>query len=98
MGTLQFILTAGAIVVGIVWAIDIPTTKWEFKHEPLRRKRTLLEILMQAQAIQQTGDGVDYETRPPARTYTEAVKRMQEREKARLEHPPNNGDSSRVQG
>jgi len=77
-GTLQFILLASAVIIGIVWAIDIPTTKWfGFKKPPIP---SLLSILQRINGIPPIGTD---ETKPPARTYTEAIKRMQERETTR---------------
>jgi hypothetical protein len=79
MGTLLFILLASVAIVLIAWAIDIPTTKWEgFKPTPRKR---LLDILERIR-IQDEEEDPD-EAQPPATTYTEAVKRMQRREKAR---------------
>ena len=81
MGTLLFILLASAVIASIAWALDIPTHKWEGFHARPRRKRTLLSIL---EATRATYEEEDHdEVKPPAHTYTEAVKRMQDREKAR---------------
>lgn len=87
MATLQFILIVGAVVVGIVWAIDIPTTKWEGFKKP--RKLSLLQILERLAGIQETDNR---ETKPPANTYTEAFSRMQEREETRLNKLANRTD------
>lgn len=80
MDTLQFILLTGVAVVGIAWAIDIPTTKWMFKYS-VRRRKPLWQILQDSVRVTQETD--TRETKPQAHTYTEAVSRMQEREKAR---------------
>ena len=71
MDTPLFITLVSVVIVGIVWATDIPTTKWMFQYPPPRRKKRLWEILKEAQD----------EAKSPARTYTEAFARMQERAK-----------------
>lgn len=92
-----FIAIAGVVVGGIVWAIDIPTTKWENFPVPQRPKKTLLEILEQASmdhetlgthpsisVTQPTTGTADHETQKPARTYAEAIKRAQNRSKTKV--------------
>ncbi len=92
MGTLLFITLVSVAVVSIAWACDIPTTKWEgFKPTP---KKRLLDILEQIRI--QDAEEVHDEAKPPANTYTEAVKRMQDREKTRLNPPTSDRDSTRV--
>ncbi len=90
MGTLQFILVTGVAIVLIAWAIDIPTTKWEgFKPTPKRRLLDILEAIMTTNT-----EEAHVETKAPVTTYTEATKRMQEREKARLLREASESDSS----
>ena len=92
MDILLFIALTSVVVVLIALAIDIPTTKWEGFHARRPRKRTLLSIL---EAITDTDtQEAHVETKPPATTYTEATKRMQEREKARLLREASESDSS----
>ena len=75
---LTIILILAAVAL-IAWAIDIPTTKWEGFQKP--KARTLIQILESLKSDR----GLTHEDKSQARTYTEAVKRMQEREKARGE-------------
>jgi len=90
MGTPLFILLASVAIALIALAIDIPTAKWEgFRARP-RPKRTLLSILEQL-TIQDAEEDRD-ETLIQAKTYTEAVKRMQDREKSRLDRLTSGGD------
>ncbi len=83
--TLQFILIAMAAIVGIVWAMDIRTSKWNgFTRKP--KTPSLLTILQRINGIPETQEGgATNETKPPARTYGEANTRMQEREETRTQ-------------
>ena len=92
MDILLFILAVGAAVVGIVWAIDIPTSKWMFRYPLPHQKKPLWQILKD----NVTPETVTREAKSQAATYTEAVKRMQDREKARVISRTNRSDSSRV--
>lgn len=77
MGILPTSMLILVVVGGIAWAIDFKVTSktmWMFEYPPPRRKKKLWEILKEAQD----------EAESPARTYTEASKRMQEREETRL--------------
>jgi hypothetical protein len=79
MDTLSFIALTSVAVVLIAVAIDIPTSKWMFKYS-VRRKKPLWRILHDS--VTQETRGID-ETKTPATTYTEATKRMQERDQAK---------------
>jgi len=92
MGTPLFILLASAVIALIVLAQDIPTTKWMFKYSARQKKP--LWCILQESVTQQIGT---HETKPPATTYTEAVKRMQDREEARLVWSASHKNSIRVQ-
>lgn len=90
MDTLQFILLTGVAVVGIAWAIDIPTTKWEGFQKP--KARTLIQILESLRSDRE----LTHEAKPQANTYTEAVKRMQEREQAQVRRGRRGRDPRKV--
>jgi hypothetical protein len=85
-----FIVLTSVAVVLIVMAIDIPTSKWMFKYR-IRRRKPLWRILHDS--VTQETRGID-ETKAPATTYTEAVKRMQEREKTHTHRRTSRQDSS----
>ncbi len=92
MGTPLFILVTGVVVALIAWAIDIPTAKWEGFHARPRRRKTLLNILEAILTID--SEEAHVETKTQVTTYTEAIKRMQNREKARLLRKAGKSDSS----
>jgi hypothetical protein len=92
MGILPIIILITASIVMIVWAIDIPTTKWEGFRAPPRRRKTLLNILEAILTID--SEEAHVETKAPATTYSEAFKRMQDREEARLLREASESDSS----
>ena len=94
MGTLLFTLVTGVSVILIALAIDIPTTKWEGFHARPRRRKTLLNILEAILTID--SEEAHVETKAPATTYSEAFKRMQDREKTRVLRETGESDSSEV--
>jgi hypothetical protein len=73
MDTLLFILLLGVAVVGIVMAIDIQTTRWE-RFKPVRKK-PLWQILYESDTTVTDHEAIT----PAARTYTEALRKAQER-------------------
>jgi len=96
MGTPLFILVTGVAIVLIALAIDIPTTKWEgFSARP-RRRKTLLNILEAILTID--SEEAHVETKAPARTYTEAFKRMQERSQAQVHRRTSRRNPSKIRG